>query len=137
MDRKGIDLPSGVADAIERCENFLLKGGAGSGKTYSLGEAITLILKNNKSAKIACITYTNAAADELNKRFSRGDQDIASTIHKFIWGQIARYQSDIKRALIESINDGKITNYDDNITLNENSFQEGISIFLVSKLQPV
>lgn len=126
MDRKGIDLPSGVADAIERHENFLLKGGAGSGKTYSLGEAITFILKNNKSAKIACITYTNAAADELNKRFSRGDQNIASTIHKFIWGQIARYQSDIKRALIESIDDGKITNYD-NIPLNENSFQEGIS----------
>lgn len=126
MDRKGIDLPSEVADAIERHENFLLKGGAGSGKTYSLVEAITFILKNNKSAKIACITYTNAAADELNKRFSRGDQNIASTIHKFIWGQIARYQSDIKSALIESINDGKITNYD-NIPLNENSFQEGIS----------
>lgn len=126
MDRKGIDLPSRVADAIERHENFLLKGGAGSGKTYSLVEAITFILKNNKSAKIACITYTNAAADELNKRFSRGDQNIASTIHKFIWGQIARYQSDIKSALIESINDGKITNYD-NIPLNENSFQEGIS----------
>ena len=126
MDRKGIDLPSGVVDAIERHENFLLKGGAGSGKTYSLGEAITFILKNNKSAKIACITYTNAAADELNKRFSRGDQNIASTIHKFIWGQIARYQSDIKRALIESIDDGKIINYD-NIPLNENSFQEGIS----------
>lgn len=126
MDRKGIDLPSKVADAIERCENFLLKGGAGSGKTYSLGEAITFILKNNKSAKIACITYTNAAADELNKRFSQGDQNIASTIHRFIWSQIARYQSDIKRALIESINDGKITNYD-NIPLNENSFQEGIS----------
>ena len=126
MDRKGIDLPSEVADAIERHDNFLLKGGAGSGKTYSLVEAITFILKNNKSAKIACITYTNAAADELNKRFSRGDQNIASTIHKFIWGQIARYQSDIKRALIESIDDGKIINYD-NIPLNENSFQEGIS----------
>jgi hypothetical protein len=126
MDRRGIDLPSEVADAIERYENFLLKGGAGSGKTYSLVEVITFILKNNKSAKIACITYTNAAADELNKRFSQGNQNIASTIHKFIWGQIARYQSDIKHALIESINDGKITNYD-NIPLNENSFQEGIS----------
>lgn len=126
MDREGIDLPSGVVNAIERHENFLLKGGAGSGKTYSLGEAIAFILKNNKSAKIACITYTNAAADELNKRFARGDQDIASTIHKFIWNQIARYQSDIKHALIESINDGKIINYD-NIPLNENSFQEGIS----------
>lgn len=126
MDREGIDLPSGVVNAIERHENFLLKGGAGSGKTYSLGEVIAFILKNNKSAKIACITYTNAAADELNKRFARGDQDIASTIHKFIWGQIARYQSDIKRALIESIDDGKIINYD-NIPLNENSFQEGIS----------
>ena len=126
MDREGIDLPSRVADAIERHENFLLKGGAGSGKTYSLGEVIAFILKNNKSAKIACITYTNAAADELNKRFARGDQDIASTIHKFIWSQIARYQSDIKHALIESINDGKITNYN-TTPLDENSFQEGIS----------
>lgn len=126
MDREGIDLPFGVVNAIERHKNFLLKGGAGSGKTYSLGEVIAFILKNNKSAKIACITYTNAAADELNKRFARGDQDIASTIHKFIWSQIARYQSDIKCALIESIDEGKITNYD-NVTLDENSFQEGIS----------
>ena len=134
MDREGIDLPSGVVNAIERHENFLLKGGAGSGKTYSLGEAIAFILKNNKSAKIACITYTNAAADELNKRFARGDQDIASTIHKFIWSQIARYQSDIKHALIESINDGKITNYD-NVPLDENSFQEGISYGAFLNLQ--
>lgn len=134
MDREGIDLPSRVADAIERYENFLLKGGAGSGKTYSLGEVIAFILKNNKSAKIACITYTNAAADELNKRFARGDQDIASTIHKFIWSQIARYQSDIKHALIESINEGKITNYD-NVPLDENSFQEGISYGAFLNLQ--
>ena len=134
MDCEGIDLPSGVVNAIERHENFLLKGGAGSGKTYSLGEVIAFILKNNKSAKIACITYTNAAADELNKRFARGDQDIASTIHKFIWSQIARYQSDIKHALIESINDGKITNYD-NVPLDENSFQEGISYGAFLNLQ--
>ena len=52
MDRRGIDLPSGVADAIERYENFLLKGGAGSGKTYSLGEAITFILKTINLLKL-------------------------------------------------------------------------------------
>lgn len=126
MDRQGIDLPARVADAIERRENFLLQGGAGSGKTYSLGEAISFILKNNPSAKIACITYTNAAADELNNRFAQEGRDIASTIHKFIWGQIAQYQSDIKHALIDSINEGKITNYS-NIPLDENSFQEGIA----------
>ena len=53
---------------IDAKENFLLSGGAGSGKTYSLVQVIRQVIAENPAAKIACMTYTNAAVKEIEER---------------------------------------------------------------------
>ena len=72
-------------------KNFLLSGGAGSGKTYSLIQTINLIksLYNNKS--IACITYTNVAVNEIKNRVIDNRNLEVLTIHDFLWKNIKKY----------------------------------------------
>ena len=41
---------------IDNGNNFLLSGGAGSGKTYTLMQVLDLIHEKNPVANIACIT---------------------------------------------------------------------------------
>ncbi len=83
-------------------KSFFLFAGAGSGKTRSL---VTLLNRIKESygenysisnKRVAVITYTNAAADEITYRL--GDSSIfsISTIHSFIWNLIQYYQTDIK-----------------------------------------
>ena len=50
-----------IFDAIQSKRHFVLTGGAGSGKTYSLVSVINEIYRKNPLSRIACITYTNAA----------------------------------------------------------------------------
>ena len=52
-------------------KNFVLQGGAGSGKTESLKEVILYISEKYPNKKIACITLTNAAVDEMKLRIWR------------------------------------------------------------------
>ena len=92
-----------ILDLIHSGNNFLLSGGAGSGKTYSLVSVINEIYKENPRAKIACITYTNAAAHEIENRVANKKLKIA-TIHDFLWYNISSYQTEIKQTLIEGIN---------------------------------
>ena len=55
--------------------NFRIFAGPGAGKTHLVIENIKLIIKNSKKLKfnnqrkILCITYTNAAVDEIIRRF--------------------------------------------------------------------
>ncbi|MHC8470985.1 UvrD-helicase domain-containing protein [Plesiomonas shigelloides] len=93
-----------VIDLIKSKKNFLLSGGAGSGKTYSLVEVLKAVVDDNPSLNIACITYTNAAVNEIEDRVSH-DNLYVSTIHDFLWANIKSFQSEIKETLIELIND--------------------------------
>lgn len=96
---------------ISHNKNFLLSGGAGSGKTYSLVQIINQIILEYPHKRIACITYTNAAVREIRHRVS--DQNLmVSTIHDFLWDNIKTFQRDLKKALIHLIQDGKIGNTD-------------------------
>ncbi len=89
---------------IEKGENFILEGGAGSGKTYSLISLIeTLIIKSPK-IRIICITYTNNAVAEIKSRIDNENLWV-STIHEFIWYIIKKYQKEIKNELVLLIND--------------------------------
>ena len=54
-----------ILQQIKMGHHFLLSGGAGSGKTFSLVEVLQSISSLVPSAHIACITYTNAAAARL------------------------------------------------------------------------
>lgn len=88
---------------IRNGENFLLSGGAGSGKTYSLVHVIKKAIEENPTAKIACMTYTNAAVKEIEERVNHTNL-IVSTIHDFLWNSIKSFQRDLKKSLISLIN---------------------------------
>ncbi|WP_147161115.1 UvrD-helicase domain-containing protein [Novosphingobium sediminis] len=103
MDQTGLKLESAVESVLAHIaenQNFLLSGGAGSGKTYSLVQVIGELLRTDPSAFIACITYTNAAVHEIESRVSNA-RLFVSTIHDFLWGTIRPYQTELKVTLIK------------------------------------
>ncbi|WP_212376231.1 UvrD-helicase domain-containing protein [Acetobacter persici] len=81
-------------------KNFLLSGGAGSGKTYSLVQVIGELLRTQLSASIACITYTNAAVREIESRVVN-ERLAVSTIHDFLWAAISPFQTELRLVLID------------------------------------
>ena len=94
-----------VQDAIECIEsnkNFIMEGGAGSGKTRSLSEVIGEIGQRYPDRRILCITYTNNAVNEITNRVNVKNI-VVSTIHKFLWNLIKQFQGEIKWALNELI----------------------------------
>lgn len=97
-----------IMNHVHANQHFLLSGGAGSGKTYTLVEVLREIIRENPTKKVACITYTNAAVREIERRVVSINLRV-STIHDFIWGQIRHFQSELKAALIELVSDGEIT----------------------------
>lgn len=91
-----------ILELVREKHCFLLSGGAGSGKTYTLVETIRALTQLEPSSKIACITYTNAAADEVRERVDCRNLWV-STIHDFMWENIKRHQNELKLALRELI----------------------------------
>ena len=92
-----------IFEHIKNRENFVLSGGAGSGKTYSLVSVINELYAKDPYVRIACITYTNAAVHEIQGRISNRNLHI-STIHDFLWENISSYQKELKETLLEGIN---------------------------------
>lgn len=99
-----------IIDTVNRGNNFLLSGGAGSGKTYSLVEVIETIIIQKPLSRIACITYTNAATQEVENRTTHENLHV-STIHDFLWGTIKHYQSELKAVLLDLIADEDNTKF--------------------------
>jgi DNA helicase-2/ATP-dependent DNA helicase PcrA len=97
-----------IFKSIDEGQNFLLSGGAGSGKTYSLVNVIRQAIAENPTAKIACMTYTNAAVKEIEERVNHKNLNV-STIHDFLWDNIKHFQKELKGALISLVNDENIT----------------------------
>lgn len=94
---------------IELVENnFLLSGGAGSGKTHTLVEVIRSLTELYPVKKIACITYTNAATDEIKRRVDSNNL-VVSTIHEFLWANIKQFQTELQRVVIELILEDEVT----------------------------
>lgn len=92
-----------IIDHIEKGEIFLLSGGAGSGKTYSLVQVIREVITRHPSSKIACMTYTNASVHEIERRVDHSNLNV-STIHDFLWDNIKNFQRELKATLIEMLN---------------------------------
>ena len=97
-------------ECIKNGENFILEGGAGSGKTYSLISLINALTEELPDIKIVCITYTNNAVAEILSRIEN-ENIWVSTIHEFIWSLIRKYQNEIKNILVELINDDNEKNF--------------------------
>lgn len=85
--------------------SFFLYAGAGSGKTRSLVQAARDLCKRQghrltlTGQKIAIITYTNAACDEILQRLEFDPRVDVSTIHAFAWSLIRGYDADIRKWL--------------------------------------
>ncbi len=105
-----------ITNYIDNKQHFLLSGGAGSGKTYSLIEIVNYIFENNKNPRVACITYTNIATNEIKERSDHKDLCV-STIHDFLWSNIKLYQKNLKQALVSLIEKKEI-GYTGEIELN-------------------
>lgn len=92
-----------VFQIIDAGRNFLLSGGAGSGKTYSLVQVIKQALDESPYSTAACITYTNVAVREISSRVEHKNL-LVSTIHDFLWDNIKSFQYELKKAVIEFAN---------------------------------
>lgn len=93
------DIQRELNEAIDTFTSFIFNAGAGSGKTYSLIEALKHILKTRagklqeRNQKVICITYTNVATNEIKTRLGHTNLIIVSTIHDMLWEQIKGYSS--------------------------------------------
>ena len=103
-----------IFQSIDNGRNFLLSGGAGSGKTYSLVSVIREVITENPTAKVACMTYTNAAVREIEERVNHKNLNV-STIHDFLWDNIKHFQKELKEAIISLANNEDVSR----ITIDE------------------
>ncbi|WP_031480467.1 ATP-dependent helicase [Maridesulfovibrio frigidus] len=93
-----------IMEHIAQGNNFLLSGGAGSGKTYSLVQVIKRVLEIFPTKTVACMTYTNAAVREIKDRVGHSNLHV-STIHEFLWSNIKHFQKELKATLVLLVND--------------------------------
>ena len=90
-------------------KSFLLFAGAGSGKTRTLVNVLQKIKNNHKekllkkNQKVAVITFTNAACEEIKHRLQYDSTFHVSTIHSFAWELIKPFTKDIKIFLQEEL----------------------------------
>lgn len=94
-----------VFGCISERKNFRLEAGAGAGKTYSLIKALKFIIGKQgvelqrKSQKVACITYTNVATDQITSQTDGHSVIHSSTIHSYCWSLIKGFQPFLREKL--------------------------------------
>lgn len=96
-----------VRACLAEKRSFALIAGAGSGKTTSLIDALSHIREKDGTClrrngqRVACITYTKRAVEVIKERLGFDDLYFVSTLHSFLWGQMAGFQQDIRKVLID------------------------------------
>ncbi|MEZ5710502.1 MAG: AAA family ATPase [Blastomonas sp.] len=94
-----------VQECLAEHRSFALIAGAGSGKTTSLVDALAQVRSTHGTTmrqngqRIVCITFTNRAVDVIRQRLGFDDLYHVSTLHGFLWSEISRFNSDIRKAL--------------------------------------
>lgn len=90
-------------ERIQECtankNSFVLQGGAGCGKTETLKQTLQLLSKDYPKKRIACITHTNLAVNEIIDRVGEGYN--ISTIHSFLSSLIKNYTRAIHEVIHE------------------------------------
>lgn len=106
-----VDLDRGADETIAQCldlnapQSFFLFAGAGSGKTGSLVRALKAVQARFgrelrfSGRRVAVITYTNKARDEIERRLEFDPIIQVSTIHSFAWQLIGGLDRDIREWL--------------------------------------
>jgi len=124
--RASEDALAAVIAALDSRSNFKLEAGAGAGKTYSLIRALRHILEHKSvylprsDQRVACLTYTKVARDEIKARTDKDPAIFADTLHGFLWHIISPYQKALTAALHLSENWKEL--------LAENPRAEGLAI---------
>lgn len=86
---------------LKKPKSLFLYAGAGTGKTSAVVGAMDIFRKRyaeqfrQSGQRVAVITYTNAACDEIKRRIDFDPIFAVSTIHSFAWEQIRSYHKDI------------------------------------------
>ena len=95
-----IDLRNCIGSIPPR--SFIMKAGAGSGKTTSLIKGLSLVIQmhgdklKKTRQRVACITYTEIAAGEIWRDVGSDPLVHVSTIHSFMWLLAKPFQNDIR-----------------------------------------
>uniref|UniRef100_UPI00189DC6DB UvrD-helicase domain-containing protein n=1 Tax=Streptococcus parasanguinis TaxID=1318 RepID=UPI00189DC6DB len=126
-----LDIQKDINECLDNFESFCFDAGAGAGKTYALQKSIEHILKTEgenlklRNQKILCITYTNAAKDEILSRLGKNSAILVSTIHEFLWEFIS-----IQQELLTIEHRNKIIDELDTIDhkINENSLSNSVNL---------
>lgn len=114
-ETKPVNQDDDIDVGIQEClslgsgKSFITFAGAGSGKTYSLKKALEFLKTKHSDAfskqgkKIAVVTFTNNAADEIKDRIEQSPIFTVSTVHSFCWAAIAGFNEDIRKWYLETI----------------------------------
>lgn len=103
MGPAAVDVDGQISQYLQigASKNFFLYAGAGSGKTSSLITALMNVRAAGgealqaRGSKIAVITYTNAATEEIRLRLGDDSLVHVSTIHSFAWKLVKDFPADI------------------------------------------
>ncbi|WP_346744754.1 UvrD-helicase domain-containing protein [uncultured Turicimonas sp.] len=96
-----IELYKDLVKSLKENKSFVLLAGPGAGKTKNLIDVVSHLQANkelffNERQKVAVITYTNAAKDEIIERLGESQDHVhCSTIHSFCWEVIKNFKTDI------------------------------------------
>lgn len=107
----------------DKFQSLVFNSGAGSGKTYALVECLKYIIMRNRdilkmhNQKVACVTYTNVAADHIKKQIGSSDVVEVSTIHERIWEIIREQKTVLLKLHIEKL-ENEIQNIDNELSNN-------------------
>ena len=104
------DAQAKVEKCLDAGRSFRLEAGAGAGKTYSLVAALKHMIAARgvelmqSGRKIACITYTEVARDEIAREVERHPAILVETIHAFSWAFLRQYQKALRELVSASEN---------------------------------
>ena len=105
-----IKIKSGDLLSIEQLEHHVkVYAGPGAGKTHFIVENVKNVVRTDskiiesKQRKVLCITYTNAAVDEIKSRLEDYSKSVeVYTIHGFIIKYIIKpYQTELKKHMLD------------------------------------
>ncbi|MDA7418121.1 UvrD-helicase domain-containing protein [Xenophilus arseniciresistens] len=101
-----------INEALDAGRSFRLEAGAGAGKTYSLVAALKRLIAERGPAlvqagqKVACITYTEVARNEIAQEIEDHPAILVDTIHGFSWAFLRQFQKAL-RDLVAEMDDRK------------------------------
>jgi len=104
-----------IIDQISANSSFLVEAGAGSGKTSSLIETLRYVVDQHshellsRGQRVACITYTNVAKEEILSRLDQNPLVFVGTIHEYLWSLISKFQAELRLGVLE-INAANVKN---------------------------